>query len=55
MEVDWSHIPQANRQHYTSSLNVKPRGDMKRGRPRNIRGAAICNQTSKKLDTTGEE
>ena len=26
-EMDWSHSPQASRQHYTTSLNLESRGE----------------------------
>ena len=34
MEMDWSHSPQGNRQHYMTSLNLESKGGKKRGRPR---------------------
>ena len=35
MEMDWSHFPQASRQHYTTSLSLESTGERKIGRPRN--------------------
>ena len=35
MEADWSHSPQASRQHYMTNLNLESRGENRRGRPRN--------------------
>ena len=35
VEMDWSHFPQASRQHYMTSLNLESRGKGRRGRQRN--------------------
>ena len=54
MEMDWSHSPQASRQHYmTRALTWNLEGKKKRRRPRNC-GVAIWKQTSRKLDATGD-
>ena len=54
MEMDWSNSPQASRQHSTTSLNLKPRGQKAKLVDRETRCAAIWKQTSKKWDVVGD-
>ena len=54
LEMDWSHLLEASRQHYTTSLTMEPRGENEKNYDREIRGAAIWKQTSKKRDTAGD-
>ena len=48
-EMDWQRSPQASRQHYTTSLDLKSRGEKEKNDNRQTHGAAIWKQTSKKL------
>ena len=51
LEMDWSHSPQASRQHYTTSFNLEPRGEKKKSTTeKQTRGLDIWKQTSKKWD-----
>ena len=54
LEMDWSHSPQTNQQHYTTSLNLESRGEKEKEDDRETHGAAIRKQTSKKLDKPGD-
>ena len=54
--MDWSHYPQASRQHYTTSLNLESRREKEKEDDREIRGAAIKRgqRNGKQLETIGE-
>ena len=47
LEMDWSHSPQASQQHYTTRLNLKPRGEKEMRTTEKTCGAMICKQTSR--------
>ena len=53
LDMDWSHSLQANRQHYTTSLNLEYRRETEKMTTEKHL-APQSEQTSKKLDTRGD-
>ena len=54
LEMDWSHSPQAIRQHYTAtSLNLEPRSEEEKRTTGNM-WAMICKQLSRLRDASKE-
>ena len=57
MEMDWSHSPQAGRQHYTTRLNLEPIGEKeKRATEKDVAPRSGSRRQRKRiqLDTIGE-
>ena len=41
LEMDWSHSQRASQQHYTTSLNLQPRGEKGKEDDREIRAVYV--------------